>query len=84
MAEKEADVQLKQAKAQKEIIEAQLAPAEVQAKITAASSKYLGDADDPNKEFDRRLKVADLALKNKDIDTKADIARLQVIASRQK
>jgi hypothetical protein len=84
MAEKEADVQLKQAKAQKEMVEAQLAPAEVQAKITAAASKYLGDADDPNKEFDRRLKIADLALKNKDIDTKADIARLQVIASRQK
>jgi hypothetical protein len=84
MVEKEADVQLKQAKAQKEMIEAQLAPAEVQAKITASASKYLGDATDPNKEFDRRLKVADLALKNKDIDTKADIARLQVIASRQK
>lgn len=84
MADKQADVQLKQAKAQKEAINAQLAPAEVQAKIAAASSKYLGDAADPNKEFDRRMKIADLALKNKDIDTKADIARLQVIASQQR
>jgi hypothetical protein len=83
MADKEADVQLKQARAQKELVEAQLAPAEVQAKITAASSRYLGDAQDPNKEFDRRLKIADLALKNKDIDNKADIARLQVVAASQ-
>jgi hypothetical protein len=83
LADKQADVELKQAKAQSEIVEAQLKPAEIQARITAAASKYLGDANDPTAEFERRVKVADLALKEKDIDTKADIARLQVIAARQ-
>jgi len=83
LADKQADVELKQAKAQSEIVEAQLKPAEIQARITAAASKYLGDSNDPTAEFERRVKVADLALKEKDIDTKADIARLQVIAARQ-
>jgi hypothetical protein len=83
LADKQADVELKQAKAQSEIVEAQLKPAEIQARITASASKYLGDSNDPTAEFERRVKVADLALKEKDIDTKADIARLQVIASRQ-
>ena len=83
LADKQADVQLKQAKAQSEIVDAQLKPAEIQARITAAASKYLSDANDPTAEFERRVKIADLALKEKDIDTKADIARLQVIASRQ-
>ena len=83
LADKQADVQLKQAKAQSEIVDAQLKPAEIQARITASASKYLSDANDPTAEFERRVKIADLALKEKDIDTKADIARLQVIASRQ-
>ena len=83
LADKQADVQLKQAKAQSEIVEAQLKPAEVQARIAASASKYLSDSQDPTKEFERRVKIADLALKEKDIDTKADIARLQVIAARQ-
>jgi hypothetical protein len=83
LADKQADVQLKQAKAQSEIVDAQLKPAEIQARITASASKYLSDANDPTAEFERRVKVADLALKEKDIDTKADIARLQVIAARQ-
>ena len=83
LADKQADVQLKQAKAQSEIVDAQLKPAELQAKVAAAASKYLSDANDPTAEFERRVKIADLALKEKDIDTKADIARLQVIASRQ-
>jgi hypothetical protein len=83
LADKQADVQLKQAKAQSEVVEAQLKPAEVQARIAASASKYLSDSQDPTKEFERRVKIADLALKEKDIDTKADIARLQVIAARQ-
>jgi hypothetical protein len=83
LADKQADVQLKQARAQSEIVEAQLKPAELQAKVAAAASKYLSNANDPTAEFERRVKIADLALKEKDIDTKADIARLQVIASRQ-
>ena len=83
LADKQADVQLKQARAQSEIVDTQLKPAEIQARIAASASKYLSDANDPTAEFERRVKIADLALKEKDIDTKADIARLQVIASRQ-
>jgi len=83
LADKQADVQLKQAKAQSEVIDAQLKPAEVQAKIAASASKYLSDAQNPTAEFERRIKIADLALKEKDINTKMDIAKLQVIASRQ-
>jgi hypothetical protein len=58
-------------------------PAEMQAKVAASASKYLGDAEDPTAEFERRIKLANIALKEKDINTKADIARLQVIAARQ-
>jgi hypothetical protein len=83
LADKQADVQLKQAKAQNEIVEAQMKPAEMQARVAASASKYLGDANDPTAEFERRIKLANVALKEKDINTKAEIARLQVIAARQ-
>ena len=83
LADKQADVQLKQAKAQNELVEAQMKPAEMQARVAASASKYLGDADDPTAEFERRIKLANVALKEKDINTKAEIARLQVIAARQ-
>ena len=65
LADLQADVQLKQAKAQGEAVETQLKPAETQAKIAASASKYLGDADDPTKEFERRIKLANVALKEK-------------------
>jgi hypothetical protein len=84
MAGLEADVQLKQAKAQNEIVEAQLKPAEVQASIAASASKYLGDSQDPAAEFERRVKIANLALKEKDIDNKREIANLQLLSSKQK
>lgn len=83
LADKEADVQLKQAKAQNEMLDVQLKPAELQAKVAASASKYLGDSQDPTAEFERRIKLANVALKEKDINTKAEIARLQVIAARQ-
>ena len=82
LADLQADVQLKQAKAQGEAVETQLKPVETQAKVAASASKYLGDADDPTKEFERRIKLANVALKEKDIDTKARIAELQLQASR--
>ena len=83
IADLEADVQLKQAKAASEITEAQLKPAEIQARVAAASSKYLSDSEDPTAEFERRLKLANVALKEKDIDTKREIAQLQVVAAQQ-
>jgi hypothetical protein len=83
VADLQADVQLKQAKAQNEAIDAQLKPAELQANIAASASKYLGNGVNATDEFERRVKVANLALKEKDIDTKKEIANLQVVAARQ-
>ena len=54
----------------------------MQAKVAASASKYLGEADDPTKEFEKRIKLANVALKEKDIDTKARIAELQLQSSR--
>ncbi len=83
MANLEADVALKQAKAQNEALDTQLKPVELQASIAASASKYLGDAQDPTAEFEKRVQVANLALKEKDIDTRKEIANLQVVAARQ-
>lgn len=83
MADLEADIALKQAKAQNEALDAQLKPVELQANIAASASKYLGEAEDPTAEFERRVQVANLALKEKDIDTRKEIAGLQVVAARQ-
>ena len=84
LADLQADVQLKQAKTQSEVVDTQLKPAELQASIAASASKYLQDSNDPTAEFERRIKLANVALKEKDIDTKRKIAELQVVASRQK
>jgi hypothetical protein len=84
LADKQADIQLKQAKTQSEVADTQLKPMELQAKVAASASKYLSDANDPTREFEKRVKITELALKDKDINTKRDIAQLQVIASRQK
>jgi len=82
LADLQADIQLKQAKTQSEAVETQLKPTEMQAKVAASASKYLGEADDPTKEFEKRIKLANVALKEKDIDTKARIAELQLQSSR--
>ena len=77
--------QKQQAEAQQVMVETQLLPEEVKAKQIAALSTNLqaGDADD--KEFERRVKVADLLLKEKNIDLKekdmqqnADIVKMQM------
>jgi hypothetical protein len=83
-AKLESEVLLNQTKAQAEAVDTQLKPVELQASVAASASKYLSDANDPTAEFERRIKVANLALKEKDIDTKKEIANLQVVAARQK
>jgi hypothetical protein len=83
-AKLESEVLLNQTKAQAEAVDTQLKPAELQASLAASASKYLSDSNDPTAEFERRIKVANLALKEKDIDTKKEIANLQVVAARQK
>ena len=82
-AKLESEVLLNQTKAQAEAVDTQLKPAELQASLAASASKYLSDSNDPTAEFERRIKVANLALKEKDIDTKKEIANLQVVAARQ-
>lgn len=72
------------AEAQKAMVEAQLMPEEVKAKQIAALSTNLdaGGADD--KEFERRVKVADLMLKEKKIDIQAeDMAQNKEIVKMQ-
>jgi len=67
------------ADAQKTLIEAQLAPKEVEAKVVSAVSRNLpqqGDA--ANAEFDRRVKIAELMLKEADLKNNTKIVELQM------
>ena len=75
----QAQVMEAQAKAQKLSIEAQLEPEVVKAKMAAAISTNLqqGGADDA--EFARRAKIAELMLKEKDIQSNERIATLQMM-----
>ena len=67
-----------QARAQKYTVEAQLEPEVVKAKMAAAISTNLqaGNADDA--EFQKRAKIADLMLKEKDINSNERIAMMQM------
>ena len=67
------------AEAQKLMVEAQLMPQEIQAKNMAATTKNLPNQDDlASKEFDKRVKIAELMLKESDIKNKAKIVELQM------
>jgi hypothetical protein len=67
------------AEAQKLQVEAQLMPMEIQAKNMAATTKNLPNQDDlASKEFDKRVKIAELMLKESDIKNKAKIVELQM------
>ena len=60
-------------------VEAQLMPQEVQAKNMAAMTKNLPNEDDQaSKEFDKRVKIAELMLKEADIKNKSKIVELQM------
>lgn len=83
MAGKAADVKLKEAQAQKAIVEAQLEPQVVKAKVISALSNNL-DEDKESQDFERRAKIAELMLKEKDIDSNEKIARMQVEAKKEK
>lgn len=89
MATVQADVQLKQAQAQKAaaeaqkaVVEAQLEPEVVRAKLVAALSNNL-DEDQEAKDFERRAKIAELMIKEKDIESNERIARMQMDAKKQ-
>lgn len=67
------------AEAQKLTVEAQLMPQETQAKMSASLTKNLPNQDDlASKEFDKRVKIADLMLKEADIKNKSKIVELQM------
>jgi hypothetical protein len=67
------------AEATKLMTEAQLMPIELQAKSMAATTKNLPNQDDlASKEFDKRVKIADLMLKEADIKNKSKIVELQM------
>ena len=67
------------ADAQKTMVEAQLAPKEVEAKVLSAVSRNLPDEDNAaNAEFDRRVKIAELMLKEADLKNNTKIVELQM------
>ena len=68
-----------QAKAQKLSIEAQLEPEVVKAKLAAALSTNLQQGSQDDAEFARRAKIAELMLKEKDIQSNERIATLQMM-----
>jgi hypothetical protein len=65
------------AEAQKLMTETQLMPQEMQAKIIASSTKNLPAGNESN-EFDKRVKIAELMLKEADIKNKSKIVELQM------
>ena len=67
------------AEATKLSVEAQLMPQEVQAKNMASMTKNLPNEDDlASKEFDKRVRIAELMLKEADIKNKSKIVELQM------
>jgi hypothetical protein len=65
------------AEAQKLMTEAQLMPQEVQAKVIASTTKNLPAGNESN-EFDKRVKIAELMLKEADMKNKSKIVELQM------
>ena len=67
------------AEATKLTVEAQLLPQEAQAKSMAAATKNLPNSDEAaSREFDKRVKIAELMLKEADIKNKSKIVELQM------
>ena len=65
------------AEAAKLITEAQLMPQEVQAKVIASTTKNLPAGNESN-EFDKRVKIAELMLKEADMKNKSKMVELQM------
>jgi hypothetical protein len=67
-----AQAQESQARAQKYVIEAQLAPQELEIEKIEAITRNLREGDQDDKEFERRLKVAQTLLKEKEVASRAN------------
>jgi hypothetical protein len=73
------------AEATKLSVEAQLMPQEIQAKNLSSITKNLPNQDDANqREFDKRVKIAELMLKEADIKNKSKIVELQMADKQNK
>jgi hypothetical protein len=72
-----------QAEAQKTVVETQLLPEELKAKVISSLSTNI-DGQNQDQEFEKRARIADLMLKEKDIDNKGKIVELQMQKSVQK
>jgi hypothetical protein len=70
-----------QAEAQKTVVETQLLPEELKAKVISSLSTNI-DGQNQDNEFEKRARIADLMLKEKDIDNKGKIVELQMQKSR--
>ena len=67
------------AEAMNTVIEAQLKPKEVEAKIASSLTQNLPNSDElASKEFDKRVKIAELMLKEADIKNKSKIVEMQM------
>jgi len=67
------------ADATKTMIEAQLLPQETQARVSSSMTKNLPNSDEAaSREFDKRVKIAELMLKEADIKNKSKIVELQM------
>ena len=76
LADKQSKAQKQQAEAQKAMVDAQVAPQLAQAKIVSALTNNLNE-DNETKDFERRVKMTELALKQEDIRSNERIASLQ-------
>jgi hypothetical protein len=83
IADLQAKTQKSQADAQKATVEAQVTPQLAQAKVVAALSTNL-DEDGEAKDFERRVKMTELMLKQEDIQSNERIAQFQMAAKAQK
>jgi hypothetical protein len=73
------------ADATKTLIEAQLKPKEVEAKLASMLTQNLpNNADLASQEFDKRVKIAELMLKEADIKNKSKIVEMQMQDSKNK
>ena len=73
-----------QARAQKLTVEAELAPREVEIDKIKAVSANMDKGDGDEKEFQKKLRIAELALKEKEINIKQESAKTQRMMAKQK
>ena len=78
---KAAEAALKEAQAEKARVEAQLEPQVVKAKVLSALSNNLNE-DNEGADFERRARIAELMLKEADIQSNERIAKMQVDAKK--